>query len=129
MCAWDDESNESDVAPKAASLLSRGAAADCSPGALAQLEFQMVCEGTGWGHPMPPHTIWGSICRRSAALIGCALRNSSKIWFDVPSTSNRFGALVRIAGCVRLSAGLENRHERGCHGHSRGDGSATGSLE
>src|SRR5215475_11737859 len=34
-----DESNESDVAAKAASLLSRGAA-----GRVAQLQFQMMCE-------------------------------------------------------------------------------------
>src|SRR5262245_19601009 len=42
-----DESNESDVAAKAASLLSRGAAADYSPGAsgfAAQLQFKMICE-------------------------------------------------------------------------------------
>jgi|SRR5262245_6206652 len=46
-CGCGDESNESDVATKAASLLSRGAAADCSPGrqgVLLQLQFQMVCE-------------------------------------------------------------------------------------
>src|SRR5262245_42842853 len=46
MCACDDESNESDVAAKAASLLSRGAAADCSPGAseaVAQL-CKIACE-------------------------------------------------------------------------------------
>jgi len=55
-----EESNESDVAPKAASLLSRGAAADCSPGALAQLEFQMVCEGTGWGQWGQPLGILGA---------------------------------------------------------------------